>query len=124
VHDRPEWLPETHGVLAAVGERVVRPVVGDRGLAGQHLADDPHDLAGARERLAERLAVPALDDLRAADAHAEDDAAAGEVVERQHVHGDGRGRAPRQLHDGGAELDPGGLPPPPGQRRERVAIKA
>ena len=55
-----------------VGQGVVRPGVRDRLLAPQHLAHDVDVLARARERLAERPAVPALDHLRARDAEAED----------------------------------------------------
>ena len=47
------------------GQQVVGPVVGYRLLAGQHLADDVDVLAGTRERLRERLAVPAFDHLGA-----------------------------------------------------------
>ena len=79
--------------LAGERQRVVRTLVGDRRLAGQHLADDVHDLAGADQRLGERLPVPALHDLRAAHTHAQDDPAAGEVVEGERVHRDA-GRRP------------------------------
>ena len=72
MHDRLERLAEPDRALAGVRQRVVRAAVGDRRLAGQHLTDDVDDLAGAGQRLRERLAVPALDHLRAAHAHAED----------------------------------------------------
>ena len=52
VHDRLERLAQPHRALAGVGQRVVRAVVGHRRLAGQHLADDVDDLAGAGQRLA------------------------------------------------------------------------
>ncbi len=120
VHDRLERLAEPGRALAAVGQRVVRPVVGDRRLAGQHLADDVDDLAGAGQRLRERLAVPALHHLRAAHAHAEHDPAAGEVVERERVHRDRRRAATRHLHDRRAEPQPRGVLAPPGQRGEGV----
>ena len=65
VDDRLQRLAEPDRVVAVVRQRVVRAVVGDRALAGQHLADDLDDLPGARQRLAEGLAVPPLHHLRA-----------------------------------------------------------
>ena len=75
VHDRLERLAEADRALAGERQRVVRAGVGDRALASQHLADDVDDLAGAGQRLAERRAVPALDHLRPAHSHAQDDPA-------------------------------------------------
>ena len=50
-------------------------------LAAQRHPDDVDDLAGAAQRLVVGQAVPALDDLRAGGAEAEDRAAAADVVE-------------------------------------------
>ena len=120
VHDRLQRLAQPDRPLAAVGQRVVRTVVGHRRLAREHLADDVDHLAGAGERLGERLAVPALDDLRTAHAHAEDDPATAEVVQGERVHRDRGRRTPRHLHDRGAQPHPAGLVAPPGQRGEGV----
>ena len=80
-------------------QRVVLAVVGDRPLARPDVAQDADVLARAGERLGERLAVPALDHLRAADAEAEDEAPAAEVVHRHRGHR-GRGRRARaHLHE-------------------------
>ena len=62
----------------------MRAVVLDR-LAAQGGADDLDVLARAAERLAPRDAVPALDHLRPGGAEPEQDAAAGELVERRAV---------------------------------------
>ena len=95
-------------------------VVGDRPLARPDVAQDPDVLAHPRQRLGERLAVPALDDLRSGDAETEDHPPAAEVVERHRRHR-GRGRRPRRdLHDRRAELDLLGRRAPPGERHQRV----
>ena len=105
---------------AGQGEGIGGAVGGDRAVAAPDVAHDPDVLAGAGERLRERHAVPALDDLRAGSADAHDHAAAGEVVERHRGHRR-RGRlARRQLHDPGAQPNVLGARAPPGQRREAV----
>ena len=50
-----------------VGQRDLGAVVGDRSLAAQHVAEDLDVVAQAGVGLAPRLAVPALDDLRAGE---------------------------------------------------------
>ena len=83
----------------------------------------PHDLdvlARLRERLPPRLPVPALDDLRARRAEPEQEATAGEEVERRGRHrGVGR-RAAGDLHDPGPELDLRGRRPEPREHAHAV----
>ena len=88
VDDQLERLAEAGRAGARVGDVVVLAVVLERLLAAEDRADDLDVLARARERLAPGLAVPALRDLRAPRPEAQEDAAAGEEVERR----DGRGR--------------------------------
>ena len=64
------FLPEAGAVRER--ERVVRPLVGDRAVAGPDVPEDPDVLAHPRERLGERLPVPALDHLRPRDPQPED----------------------------------------------------
>ena len=90
----------------------MRAVVGDRPVPRPDVAQDPDVLARARERLGERLAVPALDDLRAGHAEPEDQAAARQMVERHRRHRGRRRRSGRDLHDRGPELDPLGRASP------------
>src|SRR5688572_18709558 len=71
VEDALEGLPEPGGPRPAIRDLVVLALVLDRLLAGPDLPDDVDVLPGLHERLAVRLAVPALDDLRARDAEAE-----------------------------------------------------
>ena len=97
VGDRLERLAEAHRACAEVRLLVELALEVERLLAGQDPADDLDVLAGAGERLGVRLAVPALDDLRARDAEAEDDPAAREVVERERGHRRGGRRAGRDL---------------------------
>ena len=83
----------------------------------------PHDLdvlARPRQRLAPRLAVPALDDLRPRRPEPEADTAARELVERGDGHRRRRGSACRHLHDRRAECDPVGASGDPRQGRHRV----
>ena len=107
---------------AGVGQRVVaRPSYVDRLLAGDHLADDLDVLAGAGQRLRVRLAVPALDDLRAGGAEAEHEAGRRRG---------GRGSSPPSPWRSGCGPTSGTmavpsrmrrvLRAPPGQRREGV----
>ena len=82
-----------------------------------------HDLdvlARAAERLAVRLPVPALGDLRTRRTDAEQEAAAAHEVERRRGHR-GHRRAPRRhLHDRGAPRHLLGVRHEPRQRRDRV----
>ncbi len=121
VKRRLQRLAEPRDPLAAAHrERVVRAVGGDGRPPGDRVAHDPDVLARARERLRERLAVPALDDLRARHAEPEHEAAAAQVVHRHRGHRRGGRTARAHLHDRRAEPDPLGLGAPPRQRRQRV----
>ena len=95
VHDGLEGLSQSGA--AGVGERVVGTVVGHRPLAGHHLADDVHVLAGPGQRLLERLAVPALDHLWSRHPEPEHESASGQMVERDGGHAHGRRGPGRQL---------------------------
>src|SRR5690606_37646961 len=118
VGGRAQGLAEARAL--GQGERVVRPGRRHGRLAAQHVAHDLHVLARARERLRVRLAVPALDHLRARDPEAEHEPAAREVVHRQRGHGR-RGRGARgELRDGRPEADAARARAPPRERRERV----
>ena len=75
-------------------------------LAAKRGAHDLDVLARLLERLAPGLAVPALDHLRPRGAEPEEEAPAGEQVERRRRHRRVRGRAAGDLHDRAAELDP------------------
>ena len=96
------------------------PQEGIEQLAPQDRTDDLDVLARLLERLAPRLAVPALDDLRPRGAEAEQEAAAGEQVERRGGHGGVRGRPAGDLHDRRPELDALGARAEPGDRRDGV----
>ena len=110
-------------------QRLARPV-GQRQLERlalelEALARERHPhhrdvLARARELAAEALAVPALGDLRAARADAEQHPAAGELVDRRRGHRRHRGRAAGHLEDRGAELDPRRRLREPGEDRGGV----
>src|SRR6185436_20285724 len=83
VDDDLERLAEAGRALARVRDVVVLPVVLERRFSPEDRAHDLDVLARAGQRLAPRLAVPALGDLRAARAEAEQCAAAREKVERR-----------------------------------------
>ena len=74
-------LPSPVTAPCSLVERQVELAVGAQRLALQAAADDVDDLGGARQRLAVGHAVEALDDLRPADAEAEDRAPLADVVE-------------------------------------------
>jgi hypothetical protein len=76
------------------------------GLAAEPGADDFDILPRPSERLAPGNAVPALDDLRAGRAEAEQDAAARQLVERRRRHHGHGGGAGGHLQDRGADPDP------------------
>ena len=120
--DRLERLAQTGCALACQRQRIVRAVARHRRLAGPHLPDDVDVFAGPGQRLGERLAVPALDHLRAGHAEPEDVPAAAEVVEGQRGHRAGGRRARGQLDDRGAQPQPVRRRTPPGQRR--VGVRA
>ena len=101
-------------------QRVVLALVLEPALAGDDLLDDLDVLAGAAPGLRVGDAVPALGDLRAGGAEAEDEAAAREGVDRDAGHRR-RGRGPRRdLEDRGAELDRLGLRREVGEHADRV----
>ncbi len=122
VHRGPEGLAQPRRAGGVRGQRqpVEGAVVGHGALAGHHLAHDVDELPRAGQGTAVRLAVPALDHLRARGAEAQHEPPAGQVVERDRVHRGGRGRARGHLRDAGAQAHPPGARAPPGQRRERV----
>lgn len=89
-------------------------------LPGENRAHDLDVLAGARQRLAVGNAVPALDDLRARSADAQDEAAIGEVIQG---HGRNGAGAAGYQHDGGTDFDRRRLREDPGSSRHRVVNK-
>ena len=120
MRDRAQRLAEAPRARPVVRKLVVLAVELDRLLAAQ---DAPHDLdvlARARERLAERLAVPTLDHLRARHAEPEREAAVRQVIERERVHRARRGRARRDLDDAGAQPDARRVRADPRRGGERV----
>ena len=105
VADRVEVELQRLALATRQRQLVVLALVVDRALAGDDLAHDFDVLAGAAPGLRVRHAVPALGDLRARRAEAEEEAAAGEFVDRGAGHRGGGGRAGGHLHDRGAEFD-------------------
>src|SRR4051794_4458521 len=89
-------------------------------LAGDDLAHDFDVLTGAAPGLGVGHAVPAFGDLRAGGAEAEEEAAAGELVDRRAGHRGGGGWARRNLHDRRAELDRRRLRRQPGEHADHV----
>ena len=120
MRDRAQRLAHAPRARAGVRQGIVRARVRDWRFALQHLPNDRDVLARARERLVERLPVPALDDLRARNAEAERHAPARQVIERERVHRGRGGRACGDLHHRRAEPDLLGVRSDPGERRERV----
>ena len=118
LRDQLERLAEPGAALQR--QLVVLAVVAQRLLAAVDRAQDLDELARARERLREGLAVPALDHLRARHADAEDQAPVREMIDRHRGHPDARGCTRRDLHHGRAELDARGARADPAQRREGV----
>ena len=119
---RSGWKLSFSALPSPSGQRqlVVLALVVERALAGDDLAHDLDVLAGAAPGLRVGHAVPALGDLRARRAEAEDEAAAGELVDRRPGHRRGGGRAGGHLHDRGAELDRLGLRGQPGEHADHV----
>ena len=107
-------------LAAGQGQLVVLALVVDLALAGDDLADDFDVLAGAAPGLGVGNAVPAFGDLRPGGAEAEEEAAAGELVDRRTGHRGGCGRAGGHLHDRGAEVDRLRLPGQPGEHADHV----
>src|SRR5207249_281118 len=79
-------LAEARRVRARVRDLVVLAAELQRLLTAEDTTQDVDILARSPERLAEGLAVPALDHLRPRDAEPEPDATAREAVERQRGH--------------------------------------
>src|SRR6188474_2833949 len=92
----------------------------DRPLAGDDLAHHFDVLAGPAPGLGVGDAVPALRDLRAGGAEAEEEAAARELVDRRTRHRRRRGWPGRNLHDRRPELDRLGLRRQPGEHADHV----
>ena len=107
-------------LAAGQRQRVVLALVVDRALAGDDLAHDFDVLAGAAPGLRVGDAVPALGDLRAGGAEAEDEAAARELVDRRAGHRRRRRRTGGHLEDRGAELDRRRLRGQPGEHADHV----
>ncbi len=118
VHDRLQRLAQPGA--ARVGERIVGAVTGDHALTGHHLAHDVHVLAGPGQGLGEGLSVPALHDLGAGHAESQHEATAREVVEGDGGHAHGRRGPTRELAEGRAQPELGGLGAQPGQGGEGV----
>ena len=97
--DDLQRLAEPGRARSRVRDVVVLAVVLERFLAAQDRAHDLDVLARLRQRLAVRLAVPALDDLRARQPQPEQEPAAAHQVERRRRHRGHRRRARRHLHD-------------------------
>ena len=106
VEDRLERLAEPRRVRPRVRDLVVLAAVLERLLTPEDRADDLDVLPGALERLAEGLAVPALDDLGPRDAQPEAEPPAGERVQGHRRRRGRRRRASRHLHDPGPDVDP------------------
>src|SRR3954452_24524180 len=95
-------------------------LVVDLVLAGDDLANDFDVLAGAAPGLGVGDAVPAFGDLWTGGAEAEEEAAAGELVDRRAGHRRGRWRTSGHLHDRGAKVDRLRLPGQPGEHADHV----
>ena len=121
VQDGFQRLADSHGAGPGVGQRDLAAVVRHGRLAGEDLAHDRDIVADAPIGLAPRLAVPTLDDLRARNTQANDEAAAaGHRVDGRRRHRRVRRCARGQLHDPGAELDAAGVRRQEGERRHGV----
>src|SRR5260221_4096451 len=99
---------------------VVLALVFELALAGDDLAHHFDVLAGAAPGLRVGNAVPAFGDLRPGGAEAEEEAAAGELVDRRPRHRGGGRRARRHLQDRGAEVDRLRLRGEPGKDADHV----
>ena len=103
---------------------VRRPVVGQRRLAGPHVAADLDDLAGPGKRPVVGHAVEALDHLGPRRAEAELAASARDGIDAGGRHGDQRRGAGVDGQDGGADVHPlrlGGQVPHEARRVVAVA---
>ena len=120
VAQRVEVELQRLALAAGQRQRVVLALVVDRALAGDDLAHHFDVLAGAAPGLRVGDPVPALGDLRARGPEAEEEAAAGEFVDRRPGHRRRRGRARRHLHDRRAEVDLLGLRRQPGEHADHV----
>src|ERR1700709_2775231 len=96
----------------------------DGTLASDDLAHDLDVLAGATPGLRVGDAVPALGDLRAGGSEAEEEAAAGELVDRRPGHRRRRRGPRRDLQDRGAEVDLRRPRRQPGQHADHVGTVA
>ncbi len=116
MRDELQWRAEAGRPALGVGKCVVRSVGRHRILAPQGRPDDVDVLAGSRQRLPVRDAVPALHDLGPRDAQAQQEAPATQVIERHGRHGRHRRSAGRHLHDAGSQAYRRGVGRKPGQR--------
>ena len=101
-------------------QRVVGPFARDRPTARPDVAQDRDVLAHPRQRLGERLAVPALHHLGPGHAEPQDETATAQVIERHRRHRRRCGGPGGDLDDRGAELDVRRGCAPPCQRHQRV----
>ena len=117
VHE-PDRLAQPRATLGerqVVGDAVVLDLV-----AAPHLAADLDRVAGARDRLLEGHAVPALDHLRARRTEPEDEPAIGQRVERRRSLRDQRRAARVERDDARHQLDRRGLAGQVAERRHEV----
>ena len=103
-HHQFQRLPQARCVRARVRHVVLIAVKLD-GFTAQRGANDLDVLARPRERLAPRLSMPTLDDLRPGRSKPEQEPASRQQVQGCRRHRRVCGRAPRDLHDRGADLD-------------------
>ena len=120
VDDALQRLAEPGGVRPAVGEGIVHALMDDRLLARHNSAHDRNIFAQPLMGFAVGDSMPAFDHLRSRRTDAEDEAAAGERLERHRRHRC-TGRCARwHLHERGADCHPLGLSQNPGGWRHRV----
>ncbi len=120
MRDRTQRLAQAPRSRPLVRHRIVLAVKLDRLLTSQDPTHDLDVLAGARQRLAERLAVPTLDHLRARHSEPERETTVRQVIDRQRGHRGRRGSARRDLDDAGTQANARGVGADPCRGRERI----
>ena len=121
VHDRLERLAKADRAGAGIGQLDFLAVMADGAFALPDLFHDGDIIAQAGVGLAPGLAIPALDDLRAGHANADDHAAAaGQSIDCLGAHGAVGRRAGGKLGDPGAKPDALGVRGDERQRRHRI----
>nr|ARR75633.1 uncharacterized protein [uncultured bacterium] len=104
MQDAFEWLAQTGGTRAAIGNLIFLSVELQRFLACENLAQDGDVFAIALERFAVGNTVPSFNHLRIRRAKADDEAAVGKTVKCHRRHRGHRRRPGLHLHDSGAKL--------------------